>query len=65
MYRTIEWLDDTSEVRLVDQTKLPLTLDHVVTKSHERIAKSIKIMEIRGAPAREQSQNNRRFVGVS
>ncbi|MFW9769615.1 MAG: S-methyl-5-thioribose-1-phosphate isomerase [Candidatus Thorarchaeota archaeon] len=51
MYRTIEWLDDTSEVRLVDQTKLPLTLEHVVTKSHERIAKSIKIMEIRGAPA--------------
>jgi methylthioribose-1-phosphate isomerase len=51
MYRTIEWLDDTSEVRLVDQTKLPLTLEHVVTKSHERIAKSIKVMEIRGAPA--------------
>ncbi|MHA1950376.1 MAG: S-methyl-5-thioribose-1-phosphate isomerase [Candidatus Thorarchaeota archaeon] len=51
MFRTIEWLDDTSQVRLVDQTKLPLTLDHVVTDSHERIAKSIKIMEIRGAPA--------------
>jgi methylthioribose-1-phosphate isomerase len=51
MFRTIEWLDDTSEVRLVDQTKLPLTLEHVTTKSHERIARSIKIMEIRGAPA--------------
>ena len=51
MFRTIEWLDDTSEVRLVDQTKLPLTLEHVITTSHERIAKSIKIMEIRGAPA--------------
>jgi methylthioribose-1-phosphate isomerase len=51
MYRTIEWLDDTSQVRLVDQTKLPLVLEHVVTDSHERIAKSIKIMEIRGAPA--------------
>ena len=51
MFRTIEWLDDTSEVRLVDQTKLPLTLEHITTKSHERIAKSIKIMEIRGAPA--------------
>jgi len=51
MYRTIEWLDDTSQVRLVDQTKLPLVLEHVVTHSHERIAKSIKIMEIRGAPA--------------
>ncbi|MBY8998759.1 MAG: S-methyl-5-thioribose-1-phosphate isomerase [Candidatus Thorarchaeota archaeon] len=51
MFRTIEWLDDTSEVRLVDQTKLPLTLEHIITTSHERIAKSIKIMEIRGAPA--------------
>ncbi len=51
MYRTIEWLDDTSQVRLVDQTKLPLVLEHVVTDSHKRIAKSIKIMEIRGAPA--------------
>ncbi|MFW9909154.1 MAG: S-methyl-5-thioribose-1-phosphate isomerase [Candidatus Thorarchaeota archaeon] len=51
MFRTIEWLDDTSQVRLVDQTKLPLTLEHIVTNSHERIAKSIKIMEIRGAPA--------------
>jgi methylthioribose-1-phosphate isomerase len=51
MFRTIEWLDDTSEVRLVDQTKLPLALEHITTKSHERIAKSIKIMEIRGAPA--------------
>jgi methylthioribose-1-phosphate isomerase len=51
MFRTIEWLDDTSEVRLVDQTKLPLIMEHITTKSHERIAKSIKIMEIRGAPA--------------
>jgi methylthioribose-1-phosphate isomerase len=51
MYRTIEWLDDTNQVRLVDQTKLPLVVEHIVTDSHERIAKSIKIMEIRGAPA--------------
>jgi len=51
MFRTIEWLDDTSQVRLVNQTKLPLTLEHIVTDSHERVAKSIKIMEIRGAPA--------------
>jgi len=51
MFRTIEWLDDTSEVRLVDQTKLPLTLEHITTTSYERIAESIKIMEIRGAPA--------------
>jgi methylthioribose-1-phosphate isomerase len=51
MYRTIEWLDDTNEVRLVDQTKLPLVTGHIITKNHERIAHAIKNMEIRGAPA--------------
>ncbi|MFW9965958.1 MAG: S-methyl-5-thioribose-1-phosphate isomerase [Candidatus Thorarchaeota archaeon] len=51
MFRTIEWLDDTNEVKLVDQTKLPLEESHIVTSSHERIAQSIEIMEIRGAPA--------------
>ncbi len=51
MFRTIEWLDDTNQVRLVDQTKLPLSVEHIVTDSHKRIAESIKVMEIRGAPA--------------
>ncbi len=51
MFRTIEWIDGVNKVRLVDQTKLPLTVEHIETDSHERIAKSIKIMEIRGAPA--------------
>ncbi|UCH05486.1 MAG: S-methyl-5-thioribose-1-phosphate isomerase, partial [Candidatus Thorarchaeota archaeon] len=51
MYRTIEWLDDTKEARLVDQTKLPLVTSHIVTSSHDRIARAIKVMEIRGAPA--------------
>lgn len=51
MFRTIEWLDDTNEVRLVDQTKLPLTKAHIITSSHKRIAHAIKVMEIRGAPA--------------
>lgn len=51
MFRTIEWIDGENKVRLVDQTKLPLAVEHIETKSHERIAESIKIMEIRGAPA--------------
>jgi methylthioribose-1-phosphate isomerase len=51
MFRTIEWLDDKSQVRLIDQTKLPLALEYIVTGSHERIAKAIQVMEIRGAPA--------------
>ena len=51
MERTIEWLDDTNEVRLIDQTKLPLEKSHIVTSSHERMARVIKAMEIRGEPA--------------
>ncbi|MHA2384609.1 MAG: hypothetical protein ACXAEE_00195 [Candidatus Thorarchaeota archaeon] len=51
MFRTIEWLDDTNEVKLIDQTKLPLEKSHIVTSSHERMARVIKVMEIRGAPA--------------
>ncbi len=50
MFRTIEWLDDNT-VRLVDQTKLPLKVEFIETSSHERIAESIRTMEIRGAPA--------------
>ena len=51
MFRTIEWLDDKNEVRLVDQLKLPLVKSHIITGSHERMAHAIKVMEIRGAPA--------------
>ena len=51
MFRTIEWLDNTNQVRLVDQTKLPLVTGHIITANHERIAHAIKVMEIRGAPA--------------
>lgn len=51
MFRTIEWLDDKNEVRLVDQLKLPLVKSHIITGSHERMARAIKVMEIRGAPA--------------
>ncbi|NWF95409.1 MAG: S-methyl-5-thioribose-1-phosphate isomerase [Candidatus Thorarchaeota archaeon] len=51
MFRTIEWLDDKDAVRFVDQTKLPLQTDHIVTQSHARVAQAISTMEIRGAPA--------------
>lgn len=51
MFRTIEWLDDQNAVRFVDQTKLPLKVVNVETKSHKRIADAIQTMEVRGAPA--------------
>ncbi len=52
--RTIIWIEETStrgKVKLIDQTKLPLEYTHVVIETHERMAQSIKTMEIRGAPA--------------
>ncbi|MEX2757909.1 MAG: s-methyl-5-thioribose-1-phosphate isomerase, partial [Candidatus Sigynarchaeota archaeon] len=52
--RTISWIDDgpdKNSVLLIDQTKLPLEYTHVIVKTCERMAKAIKIMEIRGAPA--------------
>ncbi len=51
MYKTVEWLDNKNAVKLIDQTKLPLKEKFIVTKSYKRIAKAIKIMEVRGAPA--------------
>ncbi|MFW9955559.1 MAG: S-methyl-5-thioribose-1-phosphate isomerase [Candidatus Thorarchaeota archaeon] len=51
MFRTIEWMNDSNRVRFVDQTKLPLKTEHIITDSHERMAQAIKVMEIRGAPA--------------
>jgi methylthioribose-1-phosphate isomerase len=52
--RTISWIDegpDKNSAKLIDQTKLPLEYTHVIVKTCERMAKAIKIMEIRGAPA--------------
>ena len=49
--RTIEWVDEDNTVRMIDQTKLPLEYTHVIADGHERMARAIKVMEIRGAPA--------------
>ncbi|MCD6562385.1 MAG: S-methyl-5-thioribose-1-phosphate isomerase [Thermoproteales archaeon] len=47
--RTIEWFGN--EVRLINQLKLPDSLEFIVTNDWTRIAEAIKKMEIRGAPA--------------
>ncbi|MBN2151311.1 MAG: S-methyl-5-thioribose-1-phosphate isomerase [Candidatus Lokiarchaeota archaeon] len=52
--RTISWIDggpDKNSAKLIDQTKLPLEYTHVIVKTCERMARAIKTMEIRGAPA--------------
>jgi len=47
--RTIEWKDDG--VYVIDQTKLPGKLVIIRCKDHNRLARAIETMEIRGAPA--------------
>lgn len=47
--RTIVWENDG--VRLIDQTLLPYKLDTVFIKSYTEMAKAIKDMLVRGAPA--------------
>src|SRR4029077_17544741 len=49
MLPTIEWKDDT--VVMIDQRKLPVTEVYVTCKTPQQVAKAIKTMVIRGAPA--------------
>ena len=47
--RTIQWAD--SKVILINQLKLPTELNYIECKNPNRIAKAIRTLEIRGAPA--------------
>jgi methylthioribose-1-phosphate isomerase len=49
MYPVIEWKDGT--VLMLDQRQLPANEKFIVHHSHKEVAKSIKDMVIRGAPA--------------
>jgi methylthioribose-1-phosphate isomerase len=49
MLPTIEWKDDA--VVMIDQRKLPATETYVSCKTAQEVAKAIKTMVIRGAPA--------------
>ncbi|MBI4549150.1 MAG: S-methyl-5-thioribose-1-phosphate isomerase [Ignavibacteriae bacterium] len=47
--KSIEWLGD--QVRLIDQTKLPLEETYLETDDYTILADAIRTMKIRGAPA--------------
>jgi methylthioribose-1-phosphate isomerase len=47
--RTVEWVN--GRVRMIDQTKLPYKFEHVTLKNYRQVAKAIKDMTVRGAPA--------------
>ena len=48
-FKTIEWKGDT--VLLIDQTKLPKEEVYIECKDYLRVARAIKDLEVRGAPA--------------
>ena len=47
--KTIEWLGD--RVRILDQTKLPLQEIYVACSTYQEVARAIRDMVVRGAPA--------------
>ena len=49
MVPTIEWRDGI--VRMLDQTRLPLEVTYFECKTYQDVAKGIKELIIRGAPA--------------
>ena len=51
MIATLEWVDDLKMVKMIDQTRLPQELKFLHLNSYQAIAKTIREMNVRGAPA--------------
>jgi methylthioribose-1-phosphate isomerase len=51
MIPSIEWIAEKNIVKMIDQTKLPDELTFLEFTTYKEVAKSIKVMNIRGAPA--------------
>ncbi|OLS14963.1 MAG: 5-methylthioribose-1-phosphate isomerase [Promethearchaeota archaeon CR_4] len=51
MIPSLRWLDDEGAVEMIDQTKLPYELTFLKITTHEAMARAIKVMNVRGAPA--------------
>lgn len=47
--KTVEWVNN--RVRMIDQTKLPYKFAYVTLNNYRQVAKAIKDMVVRGAPA--------------
>ena len=51
MIPSIRWLDDEGAVELIDQVRLPHELAFLKIRTFEAMARAIKVMNVRGAPA--------------
>lgn len=49
--RTIEWIKQSNHVRLIDQRRLPASLEYLIIEDANQMASAIRDMAIRGAPA--------------
>ena len=49
--RTIFWNNETQELQMIDQRRLPGKLEYVSVKSVQEVIEAIKTMVVRGAPA--------------
>ncbi len=49
--RTIEWVNDKNQVKLIDQRVLPRRFEHIYCKNSAEMIQAIQNMTIRGAPA--------------
>ncbi len=49
--RTIEWIEELNQVRMIDQRLLPARLEYLVVENSDQMARAIRDMAIRGAPA--------------
>ncbi|MCC6444749.1 MAG: S-methyl-5-thioribose-1-phosphate isomerase [Armatimonadetes bacterium] len=48
-WKTVDW--DNGRVRMIDQTRLPETVEWLALETVEEVARAIEIMQVRGAPA--------------
>ncbi len=48
---TVSWNDVPVYVKMIDQTKLPESLEYLICKNHYEIGEAIRNLSIRGAPA--------------
>jgi S-methyl-5-thioribose-1-phosphate isomerase len=49
--RSVEWIDETSSLQLIDQRHIPFRISFTQLNNVEEVCKSIKEMVVRGAPA--------------
>jgi len=50
-FRTLEWIEETESLRIIDQTLLPEREEYLDLRSVEEVYGAIKVLRVRGAPA--------------